>query len=166
MSFLNNFEKKFYKNKKIFIAGHRGLIGSELYSQIKSNENCIILTKSRKELNLFDLSKIDNFLNKNKPDMIIIAAARVGGIKANYTYPADFIIDNLVIQTNLIKSALKNKIKRLSRHIQLNIRPIVEIILYNFQRHRPHHLQKYIRYRVLLTCRLNRIFHFQNTHQV
>ncbi len=107
-------KKKFdFKNKKVFVAGHNGLIGRDICDQLEKYEKCIIIKKSRRELDLFDPVKTNNFIKKNKPDLIIIAAAKVGGIKANYTYPADFILENLSIQTNIINSSLKNKIQRL-----------------------------------------------------
>ena len=99
------------KNKKVFVAGHKGLVGQSLCRRLEK-ENCKILYVNKKTLDLRDFNKTDKWLKLNKPDYIFIAAARVGGILANSSYPADFIYDNLSIATNLIHLSHKNNIKK------------------------------------------------------
>ncbi len=107
------------KNERIFIAGATGMVGSAIKRAFvkenseKNGSNHILLTPSRKELDLFDLVAVKNWFLKNKPTIVIIAAAKVGGIYSNMIYPADFLIKNLKIQTNIIESAYLNKVKRL-----------------------------------------------------
>ena len=100
------------KNKKVFVAGHKGLVGQSLCRRLEK-ENCKILYVNKKSLDLRDFNKTDKWLKLNKPDYIFIAAARVGGILANSSYPADFIYDNLSIATNLIHLSYKNNVKKL-----------------------------------------------------
>jgi GDP-L-fucose synthase len=100
-------------NKKIFVAGHKGLVGSAICKILKKNKHTNILTIDRKKLDLTDQKKVFSFLKKNKPKYIIIAAALVGGIYANNKYRADFIYNNTIIQNNLIHSAFLNNIKNL-----------------------------------------------------
>ena len=100
-------------NKKIFVAGHKGLVGSAICKILKKNKYTNILTIDRKKLDLTDQKKVFDFLKKNKPKYIIIAAALVGGIYANNKYRADFIYNNTTIQNNLIHSAFLNNIKNL-----------------------------------------------------
>ena len=99
------------KNKKVFVAGHKGLVGQSLCRRLEK-ENCKILYVNKKSLDLRDFNKTDKWLKLNKPDYIFIAAARVGGILENATYPADFIYDNLSIALNLIHLSHKNNIKK------------------------------------------------------
>ena len=101
------------KNSRIYVAGHNGLVGSAIVRRLKFNNYKNILTVDRKYLDLSDQKKVHQFLRKNKPKVIIIAAARVGGIIANNKYRADFIHENLIIQSNLIHGAFLNKIKNL-----------------------------------------------------
>jgi GDP-L-fucose synthase len=101
------------KSAKIFLAGHNGLVGSAILRRLIFNGYKNIITASRLELDLFDQKKVFNFLRKNKPKAIIIAAARVGGILANNNFKAEFIYENLCIQNNLIHSAYLNHIKNL-----------------------------------------------------
>lgn len=103
----------FTKNSKIFIAGHKGLIGSSILRKLNTAGYKNLLVVDKKELNLLDQKKVFLFLKKKKPAAIIIAAARVGGIVANNKYRAEFIYENLTIQNNLIHSAFLNKIKNL-----------------------------------------------------
>ena len=97
---------------KIFIAGHNGMVGSALVRFIEKQEFEII-TRDRKELNLLNQAKVQNFFENEKIDQVYLAAARVGGIHANKTYPAEFIYENLIIQTNIIHSAFLNGVKKL-----------------------------------------------------
>ena len=98
--------------KKIWIAGHRGMVGSSLV-RIFKNSHYKILTIDRKKIDLRNQTKVNNWVKKNKPSIIIIAAAKVGGIKHNSTYPAEFIYDNLLISSNIIHAAFKYKTEKL-----------------------------------------------------
>lgn len=101
------------KKSKIFIAGHNGMVGSSLMRLFKKKGYSDIITRTKKQLNLLDQIKTFNFLQKQKPDAVIIAAARVGGIHANNEYRADFIYQNLQIQNNLIHGSYLAGIKKL-----------------------------------------------------
>ena len=101
------------KNDKIFLAGHKGLVGSAVLRKLTKLKYSKIITAEKKKLNLLDQKKVFNFLKKNKIKSIIICAARVGGIKANNTYKANFIYENLTIQNNLIHGAKINNISNL-----------------------------------------------------
>ena len=98
--------------KKIWIAGHKGMVGSSLVREFQKT-NYKILTVDKKKLDLKNQTKVEKWVKKSKPDIIVIAAAKVGGIKHNSTYPANFIYDNLTISTNIIHSAYKNKVQKL-----------------------------------------------------
>jgi GDP-L-fucose synthase len=98
---------------KIFVAGHAGMVGSAIMRRLESLGYTNIVAASRAELDLLDLSAVQKFFRANRPEEIYIAAARVGGISANNTQPADFIWDNLVIEANLIKAAHDNDVPRL-----------------------------------------------------
>ena len=104
---------KLKKNNKIFIAGHNGMVGSAIERKLIQEGFKNILTYSSKELDLRDQLSVDKFYKKEKPDFVILAAAKVGGIHANNKYKAEFIYNNLSIQTNLIHSAYLNKINNL-----------------------------------------------------
>jgi GDP-L-fucose synthase len=99
--------------KRIFIAGHRGMVGSALLRALSSNDNNIIVTKTRSELDLTDQAAVRDFFATESVDEIYLAAARVGGIHANSAYPADFIYDNLMIEANVIHQAFMSGVKRL-----------------------------------------------------
>ena len=88
--------------KKIFVAGHKGMVGSAICRKLEGDNNYAILTVSRDELNLLSQIAVQDFLNYEKPDAVILAAAKVGGIYANSKYPAEFIFENLQIQNNII----------------------------------------------------------------
>jgi len=104
---------------RIFIAGASGMVGSSIYRNLKNSgygnrvNGGIIYTPTRKELNLLDYNQVLDWFSHNKPNVVIIAAGKVGGIKANEEYPADFILQNLKIQTNIIEISWKLRIKRL-----------------------------------------------------
>ncbi len=98
---------------KIFIAGHNGMLGSSILRILKKKGYKRLIIINKKQLDLRNQNKVKKFLEIKKPDAVIIAAARVGGIKANMDQPADFISDNLKIQTNLISSSFNNKVKKL-----------------------------------------------------
>ena len=105
--------KKINKNSKIFVAGHKGLVGSSLVRRLKLFGYKNIITKPKKELDLRNQSNVNNFFKKYKPDAVINAAATVGGIYANNKFRADFIFDNLSIQTNIIHASYLSKVKSL-----------------------------------------------------
>tara|TARA_B100000787_G_scaffold112591_1_gene83850 strand:+ start:335 stop:1282 length:948 start_codon:yes stop_codon:yes gene_type:complete len=101
------------KNDRIYVAGHKGLVGSAVLRKLKKLNYLNIITTEKKNLDLLDQKKVFNFLKKNKIESLIICAARVGGIKANSVYKANFIYENLTIQNNLIHGAKINKISNL-----------------------------------------------------
>lgn len=101
------------KDSRIYIAGHSGLVGSALLRKFKAEGHSNLITRRHAKLDLTRQSDVENFFRKEKPEHVIIAAARVGGIHANNTYPAEFIYDNLVIQTHIIHSAWQSGVKRL-----------------------------------------------------
>jgi len=96
------------KSSRIFVAGHRGLVGSAITRHLKAEGYQNLILRTRAELNLLDASSVAFFFEKEKPEYIFFAAAKVGGILANSIYPADFIRDNLVIQNNVIDSAYRH----------------------------------------------------------
>lgn len=101
------------KNDKVFIAGHNGMVGSSIVRQLKARGFNNLIMHSRDELDLINQSAVEDFFRREKPDYVILAAAKVGGIHANSTYPANFIYDNLMIESNIIHSSYVNKVKRL-----------------------------------------------------
>ena len=105
----NNFS---LSGKRIFVAGHTGMVGSAIV-RLLNNIDCEILTVSSQELDLKHSAKVDEWFNKYRPDAVFLAAAKVGGILANSSYPADFLIDNLSIQNSVITNAFKYKVKKL-----------------------------------------------------
>ncbi|MDB2590580.1 GDP-L-fucose synthase [Candidatus Thioglobus sp.] len=98
---------------KIYIAGHRGLVGSAIVRQLESRGFTNLLMRTHKELDLCNQAQVQYFFKQEKPDYVILAAAKVGGIHANNTYPADFIYQNMMIEANIINSAYESKVKRL-----------------------------------------------------
>ena len=98
---------------KIFLAGHKGLVGSAIHRKLKEKNFKNIIVEDKKKLNLLDQKKVYKFLKKKKPDIVIIAAAKVGGVLNNSRYGADFIYENIQIQTNLIHASFLNNIKKL-----------------------------------------------------
>lgn len=101
------------KNSKIYIAGHTGLVGSSILRKFQKEGFSNLILRTMKELDLLDQKAVQGFFETASPEYVILAAARVGGIKANMTYPADFLYENLEIQNNVIWSALKNDVKKL-----------------------------------------------------
>ncbi len=110
--------RKIKKSERIFIAGANGMVGNSIKRNLISSgyglneEKGLILTPSRQELNLLNYHEVENWFIKNKPTVVILAAAKVGGIQANYSMPADFILENLKIQNNVIENSLKANVKR------------------------------------------------------
>jgi GDP-L-fucose synthase len=102
------------KNARIFIAGHRGMVGSALVRALEKVGADIILTQSRKELDLTNQAAVEYYMDRERPDIVIVAAARVGGILANSTYPWEFLYENLVMETNLIGAAHRADVPRLA----------------------------------------------------
>ncbi len=101
------------KTAKIYVAGHTGLVGSALVRTLKSQGYTNLLTRTHAELDLINQAKVDAFFENEKPDYVLLAAARVGGIHANQTYPAEFIYSNLAINVNVLNAAWKANVKRL-----------------------------------------------------
>jgi len=101
------------KSAKIFIAGHRGLVGSAILKNLKKKGYHNFVLKTSDELDLRDTTSVSTFFKKERPDYVILAAAKVGGIIANNTYRADFIYENLMIQNNVIHHSYLNKVKKL-----------------------------------------------------
>lgn len=101
------------KNSKIFVAGHRGLVGSAIVRSLKLNGYTNIIIAPKNEVDLTNQNKVDNFFKINKPEYVFLAAAKVGGIGYNKSSPADFIRENIQIQTNVIDSSYKNYCKKL-----------------------------------------------------
>lgn len=101
------------KTSKIYVAGHNGMVGSAIVRELKKQGYNNIITKSRKDLDLINQDAVNAFFEKENPEYIFLAAARVGGIGANSTYPADFLYENMMIEMNVIHTAFKNKCKKL-----------------------------------------------------
>ena len=103
--------------RKIYIAGHRGMVGSAILRQLQARNNAggalTLITRTHAELDLTDQAAVRDFMTAEAPDVVILAAARVGGIMANNTYPADFIYDNLMIECNVIHQAFAAGVKQL-----------------------------------------------------
>ena len=101
------------KSAKVFIAGHRGMVGSAIVRRLQAEGYDNLLLRSRSELDLCNQAAVESFFSKEKPEYVFLAAAKVGGIIANSSYPADFIYENLLIQTSIIHQSYKNSVKRL-----------------------------------------------------
>lgn len=101
------------KGSRIFVAGHKGLVGSAIVRRLQADGYSELLLRPRQELNLTDRQEVDRFFANEKPDYVFLAAAKVGGILANSQYPADFIRDNLAIELNVIDAAWRHGTKKL-----------------------------------------------------
>ena len=101
------------KSGKIYVAGHRGMVGSAIVRALEKNGYNNIITRTHKELDLTRQEAVEDFFAKEKPDYVFLAAAKVGGIVANNEAPADFLYDNMSIEMNVIHSAFKNNVKKL-----------------------------------------------------
>ncbi|MGH1579297.1 GDP-L-fucose synthase [Planktotalea sp.] len=97
--------------KRVWVAGHRGMVGSAVVRRL-ARENCEVITAGRDELDLTNQSKVDSWMGKMRPDVIVMAAAKVGGILANSRQPVDFLLDNLLIETNIMRAAHANDVER------------------------------------------------------
>jgi len=100
------------KSKRVYVAGHRGMVGSAIVRRLK-DEGCTVLTATRSELDLKNQAAVQGWFNANKPDAVFLAAAKVGGIFANDSFPADFLYDNLMIEANIIKAAFDLNVEKL-----------------------------------------------------
>jgi GDP-L-fucose synthase len=100
-------------NQKIFVAGHHGMVGSAIVRNLRAQGCTNIITRTHAEMDLTNQAAVANFFKTEKPDQVYLAAAKVGGIHANNTYPAEFIYDNLMVQNNVIHQAFVNGIKKL-----------------------------------------------------
>ena len=103
----------FEKNTKIYVAGHNGMVGSAIVRNLISKGYNNIVTRSSSELDLTRQADVEEFFAQEKPEVVVLAAAKVGGIYANSTYPADFIYQNLAMEINVIKACYDNKVKKL-----------------------------------------------------
>lgn len=101
------------KNSKIYIAGHRGLIGSAIERKLRQEGYDNLILKTSSELNLINQKETEDFFEKEKPEYVFLAAAKVGGILANSTYPAEFLYNNLMISSNIINASYKSSVKKL-----------------------------------------------------
>ncbi|WP_027390785.1 GDP-L-fucose synthase [Chrysiogenes arsenatis] len=101
------------ENKTIYIAGHQGMVGSALERQLRQNPSNHIITTTKSQLDLTDQAAVNQFFQQHRIDQVYLAAAKVGGIHANNTYPAEFIYQNLMIQTNIIHAAHQNGVQKL-----------------------------------------------------
>ena len=101
------------RNAKIFVAGHRGMVGSALVRRLKAGGYTNLLTRTRQDLDLLDQAAVRDFMRSERPDYVVIAAAKVGGIHANNMYRADFLYQNLAIEANLIEGAYRAKVSGL-----------------------------------------------------
>ncbi|MGH8428976.1 MAG: NAD-dependent epimerase/dehydratase family protein, partial [Solimonas sp.] len=100
-------------NAKIYVAGHKGMVGTAILRRLTARNGIELLTRSHAELDLTDQSAVCAFMEAERPDAVILAAAKVGGIHANATYPAEFIYQNLMIQNNVIHQAHAAGVERL-----------------------------------------------------
>lgn len=101
------------KTAKIYVAGHNGLVGSAIVRNLCASGYRNIIVQTRSQLDLLNQERVNQFFHKEKPEFVFLAAAKVGGILANETYPANFIYENLVIQNNVLHSAFKHNVKKL-----------------------------------------------------
>ena len=101
------------KDAKIYVAGHRGLVGSAIMRKLKKEGYNNLVYRTSSELDLRRQKKVEDFFKEEKPEYVILAAAKVGGIQANYKYSAEFLYDNLMIETNVIDAAYQNDVKKL-----------------------------------------------------
>ena len=101
------------KNAKIYVAGHRGLVGSAIMRALQDQGYANFVLRGMEELDLREQAAVRDFFAAEKPDYVFLAAAKVGGIHANNTYPAEFIADNLMMESNIIDAAYRNGCKKL-----------------------------------------------------
>ena len=99
--------------EKIYVAGHRGMVGSAVLRQLRTRTQAEIITRTHAELDLVDQRSVRDFFCAERPDQVYLAAAKVGGIHANNTYPAEFIYENLMIEANIIEAAFRSGVRKL-----------------------------------------------------
>ena len=104
---------------RIFVAGHKGLVGSAIYRRLTAEGLGGLITRDRNELDLRDSGAVNLFFERERPEIVFLAAARVGGILANAAYPAEFMYDNLAIQLNCIEAAHRQEVKKLLLKVNL-----------------------------------------------
>ena len=109
---LKCFEMSLMK-EKVYIAGHAGMVGNALKAKLSKNPRNQVITTKRNELDLRRQSDVEQFFEQTKPNVVYLAAAKVGGIKANNSYPVDFLYDNIMIQSNVINACFKHGVKNL-----------------------------------------------------
>ena len=102
------------KTSKIYVAGHTGMVGSAIVRELQKQGYSNIITKSHAELDLMNQQDVNNFFAQEKPKYVFLAAAKVGGIMANSSYPADFLYNNMMIDMNVIHASFVNQCKKLS----------------------------------------------------
>ena len=100
--------------QKVFVAGYRGMVGGAIRRRLEARGDVKIITRTHAELDLTSQADVRDFMQAERPDVVVLAAARVGGIHANNTYPADFIYDNLMIECNVIHQAFAAGVQKLS----------------------------------------------------
>lgn len=105
--------KRMNKESKIYVAGHRGLVGSAIMRQLDAMGYSNVLTRTHSELDLINQAQVQTFFEKEKPEYVFLAAAKVGGIHANNTYPAEFIYQNMMIEANIVDAAYRNGVEKL-----------------------------------------------------
>lgn len=105
--------KRMNKESKIYVAGHRGLVGSAIMRQLDAMGYSNVLTRTHSELDLVNQAQVQAFFEKEKPEYVFLAAAKVGGIHANNTYPAEFIYQNMMIEANIVDAAYRNGVEKL-----------------------------------------------------
>ena len=99
-------------NQKIYVAGHRGMVGSSIVRHLQAQGYSNIVTRTHAQLDLTNQAAVENFFKTEKPDQVYLAAAKVGGIHANNTYPGQFIYENLMVQNNVIHQAFVHGVKK------------------------------------------------------
>lgn len=112
-TFISPTNKDMSAKQKIFVAGHRGMVGSAIVRRLEAGGNVEVVTAGRDQLNLLDQTAVREFFGQEKPDQVYLAAAKVGGIHANNTFPADFIYENMMIEANIIHAAWQADVSRL-----------------------------------------------------
>src|ERR1700683_1276300 len=101
------------KSSRIFVAGHRGLVGSAICRRLREDGYSNLIVRDRRELDLFERPEVDAFFAAEKPEYVFLAAAKVGGILANSSYPVEFLRDNLLIQVHVMDAAYRNGVKKI-----------------------------------------------------
>ena len=101
------------KKKRVYIAGHRGMVGSAIYRQLAQREDVELIIRNREQLNLLDTTAVNDFFTSEHIDQVYLAAAKVGGIMANNNYPSDFIYENMMMESNILHAAHNSNVKKL-----------------------------------------------------